>query len=122
MIEGERPLLILRRIQSCDPAWPSSDDYTIHVDERDQSVGRIFWRYAAHPEGLPWMWTVEGGGLCRQWPMRPYIRGHMGHRATPGEGHTALVKRRLTCRRRRRVPRQDLQPVLLVGPRAARRE
>jgi hypothetical protein len=46
----------------------------------------------------------------------------MGHRATPGEGHTALVKRRLTCRRRRGVPRQDLQPVLLVGPRAARRE
>jgi hypothetical protein len=67
------------------------------------------------------MWTVQGGRLCREWPMRPYIRGHMGHRATPGEGHTALVKRRLTSRQRRGVPRQDLQPVLLVGPRAARR-
>ena len=54
MVEGERPPLILRRIQSYDPDWPSSDDYTVHVDEGDQSVGRIFWRYAAHPEGLPW--------------------------------------------------------------------
>jgi hypothetical protein len=33
MVEGERPPLILRRIKSYDPDWPSSDDYTIHVDE-----------------------------------------------------------------------------------------
>jgi hypothetical protein len=52
--------LTLRRIQSYDPNWPSgSDDYTVHVDGGDQPVGRIFRRYAAHPEGLPWMWTVE---------------------------------------------------------------
>ena len=51
MVEGERSRLILRRIQS------SSDDFTVY--KGDQSVGRIFRRYAAHPEGLPWMWTVE---------------------------------------------------------------
>ena len=49
-----RPSLILRRIQSYWPDWRSPDDYTVHVDGEDQSVGRIFWRYAAHPEGLPW--------------------------------------------------------------------
>jgi hypothetical protein len=59
MVEGKRQPLILRGIQSYEPGWPSPDDYTVHVDGRDQSVGRIFWRYAAHPEGLPWMWTVE---------------------------------------------------------------
>ena len=56
---GHKPPLILRRIQSYDPDWRSPDDYTVHVDGGDQSVGRIFWRYAAHPEGTPWMWTVE---------------------------------------------------------------
>jgi hypothetical protein len=59
MVEGKRPPLILRRIQSYDPDWRSPDDYTVHVDGGDQSVGRIFRRYAAHPEGLPWMWTVD---------------------------------------------------------------
>ena len=29
----------------------------VHVDGGDQSVGRIFRRYATHPEGLPWMWV-----------------------------------------------------------------
>ena len=53
MVEGERSRLILRRIQS------GPDDFTVHKAGGDQSVGRIFWRYAAHPEGLPWMWTVE---------------------------------------------------------------
>jgi hypothetical protein len=47
-------------------------------------------------------------------PVHP--RSH-GPPATPGEGHTALVKRRLTSRQRRGVPRQDLQPVLLVATR-----
>jgi hypothetical protein len=54
-----RQRLILRRIQSYDPDWGSPNDYTVHVGGGDQSVGRIFRRYAAHPEGLPWMWTVE---------------------------------------------------------------
>jgi hypothetical protein len=59
MVEGERPPLILRRIQSYWSDWKSPDDYTVHVDGEDQAVGRIFRRNAAHPEGLPWMWTVE---------------------------------------------------------------
>ena len=57
MVEGERPPLILRRIQSYWPDWGSPDDYTVHVDGGDPPVGRIFCRYAAHPEGLPWMWS-----------------------------------------------------------------
>ena len=51
MVEGKRQPLILRRIQSYEPDWRSPDDYTVHVDGGDQSVGRIFRRYAAHPEG-----------------------------------------------------------------------
>ena len=50
MVEGERRRLILRRIQSYDPGWRSPDDYTVHEAGGDQSVGRIFRRYAAHPE------------------------------------------------------------------------
>jgi hypothetical protein len=44
MAEGERPPLILRRIQS------SRDDFTVHEAGGDQSVAKIFRRYAAHPE------------------------------------------------------------------------
>ena len=32
MVEGERPPLILRRIQSYEPDWRSPDDYTVHID------------------------------------------------------------------------------------------
>ena len=49
MVEGERPPLILRRIQSYWPDWGSPDDYTVHVDGGDPPVGRIFCRYAVHP-------------------------------------------------------------------------
>jgi hypothetical protein len=42
MVEGERPLLILRRIQSYDP-----DDFTVHEAGGDQSVGRNHAPHAA---------------------------------------------------------------------------
>ena len=39
MVEGERPPLILRRIQSYWSDWKSLDDYTVHVDGEDQVGG-----------------------------------------------------------------------------------
>jgi hypothetical protein len=48
--------LLLRRIQSYQ-RWDNPDDYTVHDDDR--TVGRIFKASAAHPEGRPWMRTVE---------------------------------------------------------------
>ena len=48
--------LLLRRIQSLRQ-WGNPDDYL--VQHEGQTVGRIFKATAAHPEGRPWMWTVE---------------------------------------------------------------
>jgi hypothetical protein len=37
--------------------WDNPDHYV--VQSEGQTVGRIFMADAAHPEGRPWMWTVE---------------------------------------------------------------
>ena len=48
--------LLLRRIQSMHD-WDNPDDYV--VQHEGQTVGRIFKTFASHPDGTPWMWTVE---------------------------------------------------------------
>jgi hypothetical protein len=49
---------VLRRANTSRPSgdW-SDDDYDVFAD--DQNVGRIFRAEAAHPDGRPWMWTIE---------------------------------------------------------------
>jgi hypothetical protein len=49
---------VLRRANTSRSSrdW-SDDDYDVFAD--DQNVGRIFRAEAAHPDGRPWMWTVE---------------------------------------------------------------
>jgi hypothetical protein len=101
--------VILRRIQSYEP-----DDFTVHEAGGSGGFSGAMPRILRACLGCG---RSRVAGYAGSGPCAPYIRGHMGHRATPGEGHTPLVKRQLTCRRRRGVPRQDLQPVLLVATR-----
>ena len=83
--------LLLRRIQAFE-RWDNPDDYTVHDGER--TVGRIFKAVAAHPEGRPWMWTIE----------------HHEHKSRPGphQGEVATLVEAMTAFRenwqRGRIP------------------